>query len=186
MRSPVNELKKGNLRQQMWEIIRKEQEVAIKHFEKLKGDKSSKSIFLKSLTKAEILEFVRFEGQMKVYKLVKDCGRFAPRVNKYGKFVIQGEINQKMWQIMKIQKVFTVEELSALSGATHSTVQSYLKALNRAGYLKEYEESEKTIFKFIPAMNSGMLAPMIQRTKRVFDPNINKIMGVEEVVDVLD
>jgi hypothetical protein len=123
-----------------------------------------------------------------VYQLVKDCGHEAPRLRKDGSAVTQGLGNEQMWRTMKVLKAFSPGELAiAASTATVSvklsTAKSYAAALYRAGYLIVVNKSKpgtQAVYRLLNSKNTGPKPPQIQRTKRVFDPNLNAVIWSED------
>jgi hypothetical protein len=68
---------------------------------------------------------------------------------------------------------------------SQASAKTYVLALASAGYLECVQPAVKggkalpARYRLIPAMDSGHRAPMIQRTKSVFDPNLNKVVWSE-------
>jgi hypothetical protein len=122
-----------------------------------------------------------------VYELVSDTGREAPRLREDGSQSTQGNCNENLWRAMKILKSFTYQEL--LLGANTDTVtiqartaKTYLARLHQAGYLLLIAKggpAKPARYRLLPSMNTGPRPPMVQRTHRVYDPNLKKIMWSE-------
>ncbi|NVK42139.1 MAG: hypothetical protein HWE39_12940 [Oceanospirillaceae bacterium] len=120
------------------------------------------------------------------YRLIKDCGVFAPKINKNGEKVTQGQGRANLWRTMKILKVFSWRELVASASTDTVTIaemeaKRYVSLLHKAGYLTLLTESNwrtATVaqYRFNQTKNTGPLPPQIQRTKAVFDPNINEVV----------
>jgi len=118
--------------------------------------------------------------------LVKDIGVEAPRVRKDGTPVTQGQGRENMWNAMRIMRTFTALELAVAARTPEcfvkeATAVDYAKHLCRAGYLARRPDG---CYVMLPTAYTGPLAPMIQRTKRVWDPNQCKVRwqsGDEEV-----
>lgn len=123
----------------------------------------------------------------KFYRLLKDVGQHAPRVNKQGKLVTTGRDN--LWRSMKMLSSFDADTLAAASTTDDCVVSAvdagkYCQHLHKAGYLMVVQTAtyqNKAVYKLLPSMKTGPHAPMIQRTKCVFDPNLNKIMWHEDI-----
>ncbi len=60
------------------------------------------------------------------------------------------------------------------------TVKTYVIALCHAGYLRRVDKGR---YAFIAARFTGPRAPMIQRLKTVFDPNLQRIVWQQEAKD---
>ncbi len=183
-RRPIDAVDALNSRQGMWNIIRKLGEFTLTDiYDRTVLNRTSIGNYVRGLAKAGYVEEV--SGEMKTsrtggsptkrWKLIKDVGLDAPRVRKDGAPVVQGQGNINMWQAMKILKVFSALELAVNSRTEscfvkESTAASYCKYLCNAGYLKK----EGSRYRFIK--NTGANPPMIQRTKVVWDANMNKVM----------
>lgn len=119
-------------------------------------------------------------GKVRQFTLLRDTGVEAPRLRKDGS-PVPPTAQQHMWLAMKILGTFTVDDLlsSAATGnvPVHShTAELYVSHLHNAGYLVKLNADA-----YMLVNNTGGLAPMIQRTKCVFDPNLNKIMWHEDI-----
>jgi len=118
------------------------------------------------------------------YQLLNDCGIEAPRVRKDGSIVTMGIGNQNMWQAMKILKVFDWQSLTLACNAadvkvTAKTARTYIEALHRGSYLVCTAPSRpgiRALYRFNPRMDTGYKAPMIQRDKSLYDPNLDRVM----------
>lgn len=126
----------------------------------------------------------------KHYRLVRDTGSEAPRVNRDGTLVAATTANQAMWTTLRICGAVDYR-LLALNASTpeckveEETARSYLKALDAAGYLdviaeRTYgAEAHAKQYRLKPHMNTGPKAPQVQRTKRVWDPNLAEVVYQE-------
>lgn len=127
-----------------------------------------------------------------VFKIVKDAGREAPRLTRDGKPVIQGMARDHMWRSMKMMSAagdFNYRELAfaARTETVHVAeidAADYVKHLHSAGYLAITVEASrgqgKRIARYRLVNNTGPRAPMVQRLKTVFDPNLGRIVWHEE------
>lgn len=140
--------------------------------------------FLRRLVKGGYLRVVREEptngtgSPRRVYRLVKDQPD-APQLRRDGTPAVRvGRANEQMWRTMKMVDRFGYADLAMLSSTescrvTFETAKSYVVALHTAGYLKRIDRG---LYRLRPDMNTGPLAPMVQRTDWVFDPNLKKPM----------
>lgn len=147
--------------------------------------------YLESLVKGGYAEKSRFvRGEWTTYRLIRDVGVEHPRLNRNGEPVVTSR--DGMWRSMKMLPVFTAKDLALTASTSHCKVsevdaKDYCGHLHAAGYLAVVQEGDrsgkngKTVYKLIPSMRTGPLAPMVQRTKVVFDPNINKVMSHEDM-----
>lgn len=108
------------------------------------------------------------------YTLIKDLPEF-PRVRKNGTEIDQGKATQQMWTTMRKLRFFSVSDVHALSSTprhpvTRRHVAEYMKYLILARYI-EYRSGVYYLVK-----DTGPKAPMIQRIKQVWDPNLKKVM----------
>lgn len=127
-----------------------------------------------------------------VYELAKDQPD-APRLRRDGTPAAEPGLGQEqMWRSMKMLGEFSPRELAAAASTdatrvTPATAASYIKHLQRAGYLLCVAEaksgtrksSAQARFRLIPKMNTGPLAPQVQRTDWVWDPNTRKALAPE-------
>jgi hypothetical protein len=116
-------------------------------------------------------------GVAACWRLVRDIGFEAPRVRKDGTPVTQGQGRENMWNAMRIMRFFTARELAVAARTPdcfvkESTAADYAKHLWHAGYLAK---SDDGVYRMLPTAYTGPKAPMIQRTKVVWDPNQNKV-----------
>lgn len=114
------------------------------------------------------------------YILIKDAPT-APRVRKNGAEVTAGRGQENMWRSMRLLKDFSAVDIAATASAggvkvSLSAARSYCARLCKAGYL----HGKQGRFKFIPSMYTGPGAPMIQRNKQVYDPNLKKVVWPKE------
>lgn len=133
------------------------------------------------------------EGELITYELVTDQPE-APRLRRDGSPARDmGRGQDQMWRAIKMLGEFTARDVS-IHGSTDqvrvrlNSAQSYLKHLQRAGYLMIVRPGkpghkpgtgEMAIYRLIPSMNTGPMAPQVQRTEWVWDPNRQKVMGPE-------
>lgn len=130
------------------------------------------------------------ENRATLYELVKDQGVEAPRVMRDGSPSTQGAAREQMWRTMRILCEFTPRELAFGAGTEGSPVAEsdagdYARDLERAGYLVRIEKASKLSqarYRFVPARWSGPKAPMVQRLKSIFDPNLNRVVWRDEKV----
>lgn len=128
------------------------------------------------------------EGDVKtptIFKLAKDVGVNAPNVNSKGELSKLGNGTQQMWHAMRILKKFSYTDLSVTASTEETpvsilTAKAYAKTLCKAGYLRREKEG---LYCFIASRYTGPRAPMIQRLKTVFDPNLQKIVWQQEAND---
>lgn len=134
------------------------------------------------------------KGKPAFYKLIKNDGSEAPRVNKRGEVVTSGLGTEALWRTMRIKKLFTPEEL-VLEASTEeapialTAVLVYLRHLKKVGFVSAISEAstrrnsaQRTHYRFVQSRDPGPKAPQIQRVKRVFDPNSNTVVPPIEVV----
>lgn len=151
--------------------------------------------YLNRLLKGGHLEVSSTEEKSKcatlyTYTLVKDCGLVAPRLNKKGEKVTQGQGRKNLWRTMKILKLFSWRELVAAASTDDVKIapmeaKRYVSYMHKAGYLtqsRSYDRREGKVaqYCFNSSMNSGPLPPQIQRSKAVFDPNLNQVVWSPE------
>lgn len=127
------------------------------------------------------------------YRLVKDQPD-APRLKRDGTPAIEPGLGQEqMWRSIKMLARFDAREISVHASTENVPVplvaaKSYISRLHRAGYLVEAAPAKPghkpgtgtlATYRLLPSMNTGPLAPQIQRTDFVWDPNRKEVMGPE-------
>ena len=190
-------------RQAIWQAIRKQRTFTVMSIEdKTRINPATIRSYLTSLTRAGYL--VRIPGEQRVkdrrgrfslqresrWELTRDVGVDAPRVTRDGKEVTQGRGRDAMWRAMKMLKQFNYRELAAYASTGDHAIREieardYCRFLHYAGYLSvksahvnghKKGAGQLTVYRFIASRNTGPYAPMIQRIKAVFDPNLNEVV----------
>lgn len=132
-----------------------------------------------SKSEAEIFEAATFT-------FIKDNGFHAPRLTTDGT-PLPCTKQQLLWQCMKVLGTFTAQELADVATQPQQEVTrvhaiDYLMHLKRALYVVEVGKrkgGQPAVYRLVK--NTGGKAPMVQRTKVLFDPNTNKAIALEEV-----
>lgn len=123
------------------------------------------------------------------YKLIRDVGVNAPRLQRDGSVSTMGMGRLNLWRSMKILKEFDYRELSATATNELVTVKEieakdYVFHLEKAGYLKKVKPANNAgslaRYCLIPSKFTGPKAPQIQRVKQVYDPNLQQVMKRQE------
>lgn len=204
IRKPVHlELIGGKTaRQRVWEAIRR-QTVAFTCYQiarQAEADDETVLTYLRALTLAgfvEVVEAVQEIGDVQTYRLARDNGVEAPRLTARGKPVQQGRKTEALWRAMRVlsQKGdFCPRDLLAVASTaaepiSFETAKSYVLHLVRAGYLRVTQPARRVgigqgrlsaRYRLLPARNTGPRPPMIQRTKAIFDPNLNAVVWSEQ------
>lgn len=206
-RKPIDKRQGPHLdaRQACWEAIRKLGEFTLDQlecatFENRRTLKShvnafEKGGYIKAIgkvqrrNKTQSAKSLRQLNHQKRYKLVKNVGYHAPRLTKDGKPSKHGRGTQAMWLVMKVLSDFDFNDLAeAASGddvqVAPRTAQKYIQMINKAGYLQELQKGKPgrpARYALIESRWSGPLAPMIQLTRHVYDPNKREVVWGEEV-----
>lgn len=190
-------------RQRMWEAIRKfhakGKVFTQADIERLAAvEASAVKDYFKVLALADFITVFEQQTVGKLckrnsYQLVKDNGVEAPRIDKKGKVATQATCNERMWGTMRrmfIGKEFNYRELACFASTasnvcSETNAKAYVHALHKAGYLecvtpsKAGNGAKPARFALIKKMDTGPRAPMIQRTKTVFDANLGKVIWQE-------
>ena len=142
--------------------------------------------FMRRLVKAGIIaEAGRQDttGDM-IFAIVKDLGPEAPAVRRDGSLAQRpGVGNEQMWRAMKMLSTFTARELAIAASTDDVTVKertagAYITHLHRVGYLSlAAAATHKGQAQYRLIKRTGPLAPMIQRTSFVWDPNLREVVG---------
>lgn len=124
-------------------------------------------------------------GKAAIYRLVRDTGQEAPKVRPDGSTSSAGRGSENMWRAMR-----TLAEFSPADIAVHATAgdvvvseavaKAYCRMLLATEYLRVVRKAQPmrgclAVYRLI--RNSGPKAPMIQRVKRVYDPNTGEVFG---------
>lgn len=187
-------------RQRAWEVIRKYAGdfTCYQIARKAKVDDETLYTYLQCLERGGFIEGAMPEGApigtQKVWRLLKDNGVEAPRLDRNGKPVTQGLGTEAMWRSMRIIGEFNGAELAAHASTSGvevklETAKSYLRFLKLAGYVITMVEAKskgigkgavQARYRLAPGKYTGPRPPMIQRTKSVYDPNIDQVVWQEE------
>ena len=185
-------------RQRIWEAIRKQ----AKDFTAMGLEKATVVDLYTIRTFVQALERGGFIAQInettkvtdrKHYRLVKDVGVEAPRLDRKGN-VLPATGTENMWRTMRILGDFNATELAMRASTeqlkvAEETAKTYVRALATAGYLALIEAGHPFIrgkgakqsrYRLIASKYTGPRPPMIQRTKCIYDPNLGKIVWQEE------
>ena len=117
-----------------------------------------------------------------IYVLQRDTGVDAPRVTSEGREVTQGRGTLALWRAMRIHKQFDYRELAAFASTdtlrvAPNTTRTYCQFLARADYLQIVRPSKPgTPARYRLAKYTGPKAPMIQRVKHLYDPNLGEVV----------
>lgn len=199
-RKPVNEVKSLQTRDAIWEAIRKiGGSNAVFTSREVRREtccsRSQIDEYIAGLTAAGYLRIVAEKdkpGSSHLYTLENDCGIEAPRVRRDGSAVTQGLGREQMWRTMRLLKEFTALDLAIQASTEEAVVQpqtatEYCRYLALAGYLTVISKGRgkgsggvPSRYRFVPTRNSGPMPPMLQRTKQVFDPNLDQVVWSSE------
>ncbi len=168
-------------RQAVWNAIRAKEIFNIKDVRE-ETTMTAKSVreYVIGLEKAGYVERVKPEelrrGSAACWRLINDVGCEAPRVRKDGTPVTAGKGRENMWNAMRIMRTFSARELAVAARTPdcfvkETTAADYAKHLCLAGYLAKNKDGS---YRMLPTAYTGPKAPMIQRTKVVWDPNQNR------------
>lgn len=152
--------------------------------------------YLRGLTLAGYLELIQQGKAPRVramWKLLRESGAEAPRVNRRGIEATQGRGNEAIWGAMQALGSFTPRVLAEMAGIKESTVKSYCFALSHAGYLTVERQGKgngcggiQAQYRLLKSRVQGPRPPMITRLKAVYDPNIHQIVWQQNADDVLE
>lgn len=166
-------------REKMWAAMRQEKSFTQAKVASLAAcGKSKVQDYLKGLIAAGFVvkrgDSVKFTRA--VYDLVRDTGVDAPRVRKDGTELPASGRN-RMWNAMRILKVFTVDELVSAASLPEAPIAVseaayYCRWLAQGGYLAQRGDG----WQFIPAKFTGAKAPQVLRIKALFDPNLGTVV----------
>ena len=194
-RKPIDQQQPSECRQALWDEIRRQAEHGAFSCIEVAGATrlhlSSVKEYITGLCNAGHL--VKVDRPMpeshksQYYRLEKDAGHHAPRVRKDGSEVTQGRSRQYMWNVIPLLKSFTFLDLAYNASIAEHEVKeadasSYITHLYKAGYLvhaKTCKSGEKQLWKLRHGMWTGPKPPQIQRTKQVYDPNLQRVVWAQ-------
>ncbi|BBF92395.1 hypothetical protein [Blastochloris tepida] len=146
--------------------------------------------FLQTLARAGILEELpTARGQAARWRVVRRPTHL-PRLSRDGRVVPSGQ--DAMWTAIRNHAEFDARDI-AHSATTEerpvslATALAYIQRLHHAGYLKVQRAGtpgQHAVYRLKRAMNTGPAAPMILRTKLVYDPNTHAVVGAAEAEEV--
>ena len=193
-RKPVTKMNAHNNRQAVWTLIRSlrtQFSVADLRYEAALSTTSIRD-YVTGLLNAG---YLKKDGEREhngrlatLYTLIKDVGIESPRVRKDGSAVTQGRGNHLMWRTMKVLGTFTANDLAINASLEDcqikpTTAQGYCQHLNKAGYLivaQGGKSGDPSVYRLIPSKYSGPQAPMIQKIKQIYDPNLKQVVWPKE------
>lgn len=177
-------------RQAIWDTIRALPEFTLVSLSaRLSMSESTVKDYLRGLVKAGYVRVVEKRKQVAysvaVYALVRDSGVEAPRINRKGE-ALPPTGQQRMWDAMKVMPQFTPVQIVAAASADTSApavtmyaALAYVSTLSKAGYLAQVGGAasgcapEARVYRLL--RNTGGAAPMVQKTRVVFDPNTGEV-----------
>lgn len=198
MRKPADQIRRGESRDAVWEVIRKLGAAGLTFTvrdirQETRLTTSSVAEYLTGLTRAGYLAQEPAAGKFQParFTLVKDIGHEAPRVRKDGSAVTMGQGRDQMWRALWIlaQKGqrFTVKELvldssTAIHAVAEAEADTYLHYLAAAGYVGKRGDTY-----FMPVSRwTGPKPPMIQRVHQVWDPNTRQVVWTDGSASLTD
>jgi hypothetical protein len=120
-----------------------------------------------------------------MYRL-KESPKETPRLRRDGSKAPPCK-QQQMWVAMRALARFSTAELAMAASTDDAKVdevaaQSYIVRLHAAGYLAVVTPAKRriggrAIWRLKPSMNTGPRAPQVMRTRFVWDPNREAVMG---------
>jgi len=184
MRLSVDKTPENKTREFLWNVILKKREFNISELQiECPLDKTTIYQYIRLLEKAGYVEVIErgtpSKGKENRYRLIRPVSE-PPRLRGDGSHVTQGIGRQNMWRTMRIRKVFTLDDLVALSSTDHKVspeeAETYMKFLEKAGYIKNTDGKSRPKAAYRLIKDTGPKPPMIQRIKRVWDPNLREVV----------
>lgn len=176
-------------REIVWETLRQLRECDLGTLSRQSGQPQSLcKEYLRSLRLAGIVEAVRattgpLGRSRNMLRLVRDMGICAPRVRRDGT-LLPATGRQRMWRAMGILKEFSLRDLVATASLPEAPIslaeaEYYCKWLVRGHYLRAADGR----YCIVPVRRHGPRAPMIQRVRRLLDPNTGEIVCESHAVE---
>jgi len=193
MRRPAHLERAGALtpRDRVWSAIRALGEFSVADIMVLSEQRDDTALtYLRGLEKAGIVKpadssaYAARRREFRRFRLVRDVGAHAPRVDGDGKEVTQGIGRQQLWNAMRrVGGSFGWRDLMLSCTAGHrpaeSEAKAYVRLLARAGYLgidRPWTSHREGRYQFIRARDTGPRAPIVTRAKQVMDANTGDIV----------
>lgn len=185
-------------RQRIWEAIRTLRgdfdNYAIAR--KAQADDETVKTYLSCLLKAGFINRTNPDASRQTpatYSLVRDNGVEAPRLDRKGNPVKQGLGAEQMWRTIRLIGEFSSRQLAAQASTSETpvspeTAKTYVGHLVRAGYLVEVAPAVQlgagrgglqARYRLAPGKYTGPRPPMVQRTKAIYDPNLDQVVWEE-------
>ncbi|OBY60432.1 hypothetical protein [Pseudomonas sp. AU12215] len=184
-------------RQHMWEAIRSlsrdPKGLTTYNVARLSSqDDEAVGSYLRALQKAGIVERLESLGKRNArWKLTRDEGAEAPRVNKGGQRVPSSAV-ENVWRTLRI-----LGALSAAEAAEHASVngvtmtelaaRTYLQGLTLAGYVTRTDGTpgKPARYHLVRQRYSGPQHPVYQRStfEQVYDPNLDQVVWTKDIPD---
>lgn len=180
----------GTVREALWAAMREKGVFTcadIKYHVRFDVDTATVRTYAQSLVAAG--HVTRCDGPPIVYHVRERAPVEAPRINRDGEEVVMGRGNEQMWgtlrRMFKANHCTPAELAAHASSSQHSisvaTAEQYLRTLLKAGYVRCLAgRGRGALFYYALIRDTGPKPPMIQRTKRLYDPNLNKVVWEQE------
>lgn len=173
-------------RQAIWEVIRERREFTVLDIEeRTRQPLDTIRCYLTGLTRAGFLEHV--EGKQRErgadrwktgrWRLARDVGVDAPRVNKNGEETTLGCVREQLWWTMRILGTFTTADLAVHASTERCPVsrrsaKEYLRHLRKAGYVVKHQSASPWRL----VRNTGPKPPIVQDVPQLFDQNLGAVV----------
>lgn len=189
IRASSRPLQTGNTH--FWRVIRdldKQGDWSVEDVYRRSGDAHRKAVvdYVKRLTRAGIAREITTAPPRRYELLSRPAA--VPIINRDGTIGRQGAGVRQMWTAIRALRTFTYRDLvvaattEEVSVEAH-TAKAYLQRLDAAGYLRTIDPGKPgtpRTYALKRSMDTGPEAPRILRTKFVWDPNRNQVMGEPE------
>ncbi|MCL2297786.1 MAG: hypothetical protein FWC38_00445 [Proteobacteria bacterium] len=177
-------------RQWIWEELRRKNESSIIALAAATNNETEAvRSYIRALLNGGYVEIAEANKRASyvVYRLIKNVGVDAPRLRPDGTPATNGAARDAMWRTMRIlQCDFSATELAGAASTddcvvTPETARLYVRHLCAAGYLQRVGDRAEACYVLKPSRNTGPRAPIVQKTKCVYDPNLGEIVWHEEI-----
>lgn len=161
--------------------------------DRTRQNKATIRSFLIGLWRAGVLSATPPErrGDATLYALANDPGSETPRLTRDGGLDTAPTHQERLWLAMKPLGSFTAPELVMACGnaVTNAQASSYIGRLAAAGYLVETEpcrtvsgQNRRARYALRMGRDTGPRPPAVRRDKTVFDLNLGRVVGREDVL----
>ncbi len=164
----------------IWKQVRNQREFSLSSLLSMGDNKSCRAFvynYIRRLEKGGFLSGKMVKNK-KVYRLIKDNGRYPPRIQNDGQ-VAPPEPRQRMWMGIKAIGRFTIKDVALIAEISPARANRYMRLLFNAGYITSGQNvpfRKDGQFIFRKNMDTGPNAPQPLKDGGIYDANTQKTL----------